>query len=87
VSFVNIKAFTQHLRPDMENNRQTFWRGFVRGMAAPAMLFSSPPTPEIRQPAMRPLYRPAKNDGEALRQDVLRVGDDMRRAIQTYAAE
>jgi len=51
------------------------------------MLFSSYPAPEIRQSSMTPLYQPAENDSESLRRDMTRVGDDIRRAIQKYAAE
>jgi len=71
----------------MESNRQAFWRGFVRGIAAPVMLFSSYPTPEIRKLSVSSLYQPAKNDSESLRHDMARIGDDFRRAIQKYAAE
>jgi len=71
----------------MKTNNRTFWNGFMRGMAAPMMLFSYCSAPEIRKPSPSPLYRPARSDRESLRRDMQRVGDDMRRAIRTYAAE
>jgi len=66
---------------------QAFWRGFVCGMAAPIMLFSQYAAPEIRKLSISPMYKPAKNDIESLRGDMLRVGNDMRSAIRAYAEE
>jgi len=54
----------------------------MRGVAAPAMLFSGPPAPTIRPLSAPALYQPAKSDSEALRNDMARIGNDFRRAIQ-----
>jgi len=74
-------------QPYTGSNRSAFWQGFARGMAAPAMLFSSYPAPEVRQYAMAPLYRPARSDRESLRNDMVRIGNDIRRAVQKYDEE
>jgi len=84
---------TEHLhlphrsQAPMESNRRTFWLGFLRGLSAPAMLFSSYRAPEIRPYTMTPLYRPAKSDLESLRNDMMRIGGDIRRAMQKYDEE
>lgn len=61
---------------------QAFRRGFLKGLAAPVMLFSAGNFPAPR--AAAPLTVPARSDAEALAGDWQRVGDDLRRALARH---
>lgn len=60
---------------------QAFRHGFLKGLAAPVMLFH---TEALSLPAVAPLVTPLRSDSEALAGDWRRVGGDLRRAIARH---
>jgi len=61
---------------------QAFLHGFVKGLAAPIMLFNVEGAPGI--PRVDPVALPQRTDREALAGDWRRVGDDLRAVITRH---
>lgn len=61
---------------------QAFRHGFLKGLAAPALLFNVDAVPAPI--AVAPLTVPPRTDAEALAGDWQRVGDDLRRALARH---
>lgn len=63
-----------------------FWTGFVAGVAAPALLFTDfyAPVLRITPPRYEPLYRPAKNANDAIRNDIVKIGSDFVAVTELY---
>ncbi|MDR0380358.1 MAG: hypothetical protein LBI62_10545 [Candidatus Accumulibacter sp.] len=63
-------------------SRQAFFHGFMKGMAAPVMLYHFEQALPI--PAVERIQSDVKSVKEALSRDWARVGNDMRAAIDSY---
>lgn len=61
---------------------QAFRHGFLKGLAAPVMVFHAELLPDI--PAIAPVPLPARSDREALAGDWRRVGGDLRAALARH---
>jgi hypothetical protein len=62
--------------------RQAFLHGFVKGLAAPVMLYHSEPAPGLPLPMYISL--PAVPSEKALAGDWLRIGNDIQNAINKH---
>ena len=64
------------------SGRKAFTGGFLRGLAAPAMLYRSPEFPPL--PKFEPVTAPSYPIEQALAGDWARIGADMRKVIEQH---
>lgn len=67
------------------SHRQAFFHGFVKGMAAPVMLYHAEQAPAV--PYVTYLEAPNTSVGQTLAADWWRIGGDLQRVIDRHGKE
>lgn len=67
-------------------NQKAMARGFLNGVAAPAMLFADHTAPQVRAPKIERRYKPAKTPKDALKADVVKIGNDFYVTLDKHGA-
>lgn len=67
------------------SRRKAFQHGFMKGLAAPVMVFGAFTAPDVTAPPV--LQMPHISVGEALASDWAKIGYDIKRSVSEYGEE